>query len=134
MMNVRDRERFHQLHAAKLLTDWGTAVVAGGLLWWRLPLAALAVGFGPSIVVSLIFLSGRLDLALERIRMRPVAQAIAPQLSTYVNTLRLAGLALSWGGCWFHRVWLLPAGVIVILFGWLIAWQRGKSGRLEPGA
>jgi len=32
-MIVRDRERYHQLHPAKLLVDWGTAIAAGGLLW-----------------------------------------------------------------------------------------------------
>ena len=124
-MILRDRERYHQLHPAKLLVDWGTAFAAGGLLWYQRPLAAVAVGFGPSIVVSLIFLFGRLDEALETIRSRPVAQAIAPRLSVDVSALRFAGLALSWAGCWLHQVWLLPTGVIVIGGAWWLAWRRG---------
>jgi hypothetical protein len=122
-----DRERYHQLHPAKLLVDWGTAIAAGGLLWWGLPLTAVAVGFVPSIVATLVFLSGRLDHALEAIRNRPVARAIAPQLSADVNALRFAGLAVSWAGCWFHHFWLLPPGVFVILGGWSLAWWRGVT-------
>src|SRR5262245_48118053 len=128
-MNRRERERFHQLHPGKLLVDWSTAIVAGALLWQRRPLAAAAVGFGPSIVVTAVFLSGRLDRALEAIRARPLAQAVAPQLSADVNALRFAGLALAWAGCWFHRAWLIPAGPIVIIAGWWLAWRRGVSRR-----
>jgi len=124
-MTARDRERYHQLHPAKLLVDWGTAMVAGGLFWYRQPATAVAVGFVPSIAVSLFFLSGRLDDALETIRSRPGARAIGPQLGANVNALRFAGLAVSWAGCWFHHAWLLPAGVVVILGGWWLAWWRG---------
>jgi len=131
-MIVRDRERYHQLHPAKLFVDWCTAIVAGGLLWRRQPLAAAVAGFGPSIVVTLAFLSGRFDHALDRIRSQPVAQAIAPNLSTDINALRFGGLALSWGACWFHRAWLLPLGVLVIVGAWWLAWRRRVSD--HPGA
>ena len=126
-MIVRERERLHQLQPAKLLIDWSTAIVAGVLLWHRKPLAAAVVGFGPSIAVTLLFLSGRLDHSLEAIRSRPLAQTIAPQLSADVNALRFAGLGLSWAGCWFHHVWLIPAGLLVIVCGWWLAWRRGKA-------
>ena len=57
-------------------------------------------------------------------QLRPVGCAIAPQLSADVNALRFAGLAVSWAGCWFHHIWLLPSGVVVILGGWSLAWWR----------
>ena len=132
-MIVRDRERYHQLHPAKLLVDWGTAIAAGALLWWRQPLAAAAVGFGPSILVTLVFLSGRLDHALESIRRKPAAQAIGSKLSTDINVLRFAGLAVSWAGCWFHNGMLVPLGVFVIIGAWWLAWRRGVSDRRRAG-
>ena len=132
-MIVRDRERYHQLHPAKLLVDWGTAIAAGGLLWWREPLAAAAVGFGPSILVTLVFLSGRLDDALESIRSKPAGQAIGSKLSADVNLLRFAGLAVSWAGCWFHNAPLVSLGVFVILGAWWLAWRRGASDRQRAG-
>jgi hypothetical protein len=116
-MIVGDRARYHQLHPAKLLVDWGTAIIAGGLLWWRQPLAAFAVGFGPSIVVTSLFLSGRLDRAVESIKSRPFAQVIGPELSTDVNAVRFAGLAVFWAGCWFHHEWLIPGGLLIIIAG-----------------
>ena len=130
VMTSRDRERYHQFHPAKLLVDWGAAMVAGDLLWGRRPVSAVAAGFGPSILVTLAFLSGRLDHRLEAIRNRPAARAIAPELAAEVNTLRFAGLAVSWAGCRSHQPWLLPAGVFVIVSAWWLAWRRGV--RLRP--
>src|SRR5262249_33799775 len=60
-MTTQQRAQYHQLHPAKLLVDWGTAALAGSLLWQRRPVAAVVVGFGPSLLVTLLFLSGRLD-------------------------------------------------------------------------
>jgi hypothetical protein len=128
-MIIQDRERYHQLHPAKLLVDWSTAFAAGVLLWSRQPLAAIAIGFGPSIVITSVFLAGRWDRALEMIRCRPLARAIAPKLSASVNALRFLGLGMSWAGCWVHRAWLVPVGVIVIAGAWLLAWRRGVSER-----
>lgn len=126
-MTGPDRERYHQLHPAKLLVDWGTAIAAGGLLWWRQPLTAIVVGFVPSIAATLVLLSGRFDHALEAIQRKRVAHAITSQLSADINALRFAGLAISWAGCWFHHASLLPAGVFVILGGWWLAWRRGVT-------
>ena len=56
-----ERERYHQRYPAKLLTDWGTATLAGDLLWWRRWLLAIAIGFIRSITITAVFLSGRLD-------------------------------------------------------------------------
>jgi len=126
-MILQQRERFHQLHPVKLLTDWGTAALAGYLLWLRQPLAAVVVGFVPSILVTAVFLSGRLDRGLERIASRPVAQAVAQNLSAGINTLRFAGLAISWAGCWFQQAWWIPTGVLVIAGAWWFAWRRGVA-------
>lgn len=124
-MTARERELLHQLHPAKLLTDWSTAAVAGVLFWFRHPLAALAVGWGPSVLVTALFLSGRLDGALERLRERRTVRTVAPMLTADVNAIRFAGLALWWGGSWLHQWVLVPFGVLVVLSGWFLAYRRG---------
>src|SRR5262245_40949526 len=124
-MVPRERQRLHQLHTVKLLVDWGTAIVAGILLWRREPLAAIAIGFGPSIAVTLVFLTGRFDGALEAIRSRPVAPA-ASRLSADVNALRFGGLALAWAGCWVRLPWMIAPGLLVIATGWWLAWRRAQ--------
>jgi len=122
-----ERGRYHQLHPAKLAVDWANAIAAGALLWRRKPIAAAAIGFGPSILASIVFLSGRADRTLEAIRSRPLAQAIAPALSPMINAMRFAGLAVAWAGCWLHRAWLIPSGLAVILGAWGLAWRRGAD-------
>lgn len=125
-MTFRERERYHQLHPAKLLVDSSTVIAGGVLFWRRQSLAALAVGFVPAIAVTFVFLSGRLDRSLEAVRRRPLARAIAPALSADVNALRFGGLALAWAGCGFRRAWPIPAGLLVIVAGWWLAWQRSN--------
>jgi hypothetical protein len=125
-MTVAERARYHQLHPAKLVVDWSTAIAAGALLWRQQWLAALVVGFVPSIIITLLFMSGRLDSALERIRSQTAARALASHLTPDVNVLRFGGLALSWAGCVLHQPWLVPVGIMVILGAWLLAWERRR--------
>ncbi len=80
-MTRGDRTRLHQLHPVKLAVDWGTAAIAGTLLWRHDWLAAFAIGVVPSIVTTGVFLSGRFDEELEKIRNRPGARALAYGLS-----------------------------------------------------
>lgn len=123
-----DRSRYHQLHPAKLAVDWGSAAIAGALLWRHQWVAASAAGFGPSIVATTAFLSGRYDDALEEIRNRRGARSIAERLSAAVNTIRFGGLAVAWVGCWLHRPWWIPAGALVVAFGWWLAWRPAIVG------
>jgi hypothetical protein len=132
-MTLRERERYHQLHPAKLLVDSSTAIAGGVLFWRRQPLAALAVGFVPAIAVTLLFLSGRFDRSLEAVRNGPLARAIAPGLSADVNALRFGGLAMAWAGCGLRRAWPIPAGLFVILAGWWRAWRRGVARARAAG-
>ena len=118
-----DRTRLHQLHPAKLAVDWGTAAVAGALLWRHDWLSAAAAGVVPSIVTTAAFLSGRFDDALGKIRNRRGARSIADRLSPAVNAIRFGGLAIAWVGCWAHRPWAIPAGTLLVLFGWWLAWR-----------
>jgi len=83
-------------------------------------------GLRPGHRVTLVFLSGRLDRSLEAVRRRPLARAIAPALSADVNALRFGGLALAWAGCGFRRAWPIPAGLLVIVAGWWLAWRRSN--------
>jgi hypothetical protein len=116
-----DRTRFHQLHPAKLAVDWGTAAIAGALLWRHDWVAAVAMGFAPSILTTAVFLSGRFDDALGKIRKRRSARSIAQGLSPAVNAIRFGGLTVAWVGCWLHRPWWIPAGALVVAFGWWLA-------------
>jgi hypothetical protein len=122
-MRRGDRTRLHQLHPVKLLVDWGTAAIAGTLLWRGDWVAAVAIGTVPSIVTTAVFVSGRFDDALGKIRNRPGARSIAEGLSPAVNALRFGGLAVAWAECGLHRPRWIPAGTFVIMLGWWLAWR-----------
>ena len=89
-----------------------------------------AVGFGPSILVTALFLSGSADAALVRLRERRTVQTIAPMLTADVNAIRFAGLAVWLGGCWLQQWWWITSGVLSIAAAWLLAWWRGT--RVQP--
>src|SRR5262245_66054402 len=123
-MRRGDRTRFHQLHRVKLAVDWGTAAIAGALPWGHDWVAAVTVGVVPSIVTTAVFLSGRFDDALGKMRDWPRARSIAEALSPGINAVRFGGLAIAWVGCWLQRPWSIPAGTLVGAVGWRLAGRR----------
>jgi hypothetical protein len=123
---LRDRVLYHQIHPAKLLVDWGTAVAAGALLWQHRALPALIVGLGSPLAISFVFLLGAADRQLERLRTSYLGRTVAVHLAPDVNVLRLGGIGVLWGACWLHQAWLVLVGLAAILGGWLLAWRRGR--------
>jgi len=128
-MTRGDRTRYHQLHPAKLAADWGSAAIAGALLWRHHWVAAVAMGLGPPIVTTAAFLSGRFDDAVGEIRNRRGARSIAKRLSPAVNAIRFGDLAVAWVGCWLQRPWWIPAGALLVVVGWWLAWRRSSGGK-----
>jgi len=128
-MTRGDRTRYHQLHPAKLAADWGSAAIAGALLWRHHWVAAVAMGLGPPIVTTAAFLSGRFDDAVGEIRNRRGARSIAERLSPAVNAIRFGDLAVAWVGCWLQRPWWIPAGALLVVVGWWLAWRRSSGGK-----
>jgi hypothetical protein len=61
----RDRERYHQLHPTKLCR-LAYSDCRRHPLRWPLPLGAAVVGFGRSIAVTIVILSGRFDCTLSK--------------------------------------------------------------------
>ena len=127
-VTLGERTRLHQLHPAKLAVDWGTAIIGGVFLWRHDWVPAVAIGFGPPIVMSALFLSGGFDEALRRIRSRRAARSLARGLSPGVNAIRFGGLTVAWVGCWLHRSWWVPAGALLVAAGWWLAWRASTVG------
>ena len=117
-LDIRERILLHQVHPAKLATDWGTGLTAAWLFWdHRLP-AALIVGFLPSILMS-IYLVLRVDLT--RYRDSPLGRYFLSPRTRPGDPVRLFGLLLMWGGAWFNSILAAAAGLAVII----AAWGRG---------
>ncbi len=115
-MNRKERLLYHQIHPLKLATDVATAALATALLWAHHLGAAILVGFGPSILVTLALLRWA---NLESYRASGFGRYVARFMNRRVEAARFAGLVPLWGGAWLHRVGLVLAGVVWILGCWL---------------
>ena len=124
-MSFRDRVLYHQIHPVKLVTDCGTAIVAAVLLWRHELVAALAVGFVPSIVVTAILLRWA---DLEPYRTSAFGRYIQTFMTRRVETARFLGLVPLWVGAWYQSPLAIAAGIIWILGCWLSGlWDTKKS-------
>lgn len=115
-MNSAEKRLYHQIHPAKLLTDWSMMALALYLLWrrrWRL---ALIVTFVPSIIAS-YWLIRYADLAPYK--ESPFGHYVARSMTRSMEGVRFAGAGLMMLGAWQRRPWLLPVGLLIILAGWL---------------
>jgi hypothetical protein len=118
-MNPKEKYLYHQIHLLKLFADAGAAF--GGLYFlWRHQLAfALVVMLVPPVLVSLLLMR---YADLEPYRQSAFGKYIARSMSHAMEAVRLAGMAVTALGAWRHSVWIIVAGIVIVLFGWL----RGK--------
>lgn len=115
-MDMKEKVLYHQIHPAKLLTDWGTMAVALSLLWqhrWRL---ALIVAFVPSIIASYTLIR---YADLEPYKQSRFGAYIAGSMTRTMEGIRFLGAAVMMVGAWRRRGWMLPAGLLIILAGWM---------------
>jgi len=116
-MNRRERLLFHQIHPVKLGTDVATAAVSAILLWHHRLAAALAIGFIPSIVVSVVLVR---SVDLERYRRSAFGQYVARFMTRRVEVARLAGLIPLWGGAWLRSSTFVVLGAVWIVGCWFL--------------
>src|SRR5262245_44290099 len=115
-MKLEEKLLYHQIHPLKLFTDISTAAIALALLWKRRIAAALLVMFVPSVCVSLALMR---FAELERYKRTRFGRYVGRSMTRSMEALRFAGMAVMSLGAWFHRVWLIPLGVLIVLAGWL---------------
>lgn len=118
MLTNSEKSLYHQVHPLKLATDWGTGLLALYPFWLHHWLAALLVAFLPSILVSVLLIR---FTDLEKIRRSNFGKYIRLYMNNLMVVLRFGGYALMALGAWFHLLWLLVLGLLLILF----AWTRG---------
>lgn len=115
-MELRERILYHQIHPLKLAVDWATAIVAAVLLWRHELAPALAVGFVPSVLVSVLLIRGA-DLRAQR--DSAFGRYVAGWMTRGVEAARFGGLAIGWAGAWLHHPALVVIGVLWIVACWL---------------
>ena len=115
-MDRHDRLLYHQIHPLKLVTDVTTAAVAAVAFWHHAPFLAFAIGFGPSVLVTVALVTWA---KLDRYAASAFGRYIRRFMTRRVEAARLAGLIPLWGGAWAHRPVVMGFGGIWILCCWL---------------
>jgi hypothetical protein len=123
-MESSEKALFHQVHPAKLVTDWSTSLVAAAFLWQHQLLAALLVGLVPPVVASILVIR---FADLERLKASPAGRYVGRYMTRSMELVRSAGAGAFWAAAWFHSPWAMAIGIGVIV----LAWARG---RLWPGS
>ncbi len=123
-MTLQEKVLYHQIHPAKLLTDWGTSAISIYYFWQHEIVPALLWMFIPPVIASLIIIR---FVDLQPYKDSAFGCYIKQYMTNAMQAVRLAGLIPLIIGGWYHVIWLLPVGVLIILFGWL----RGMVGRFR---
>jgi hypothetical protein len=122
-VDLREKTLYHQIHPAKLATDWVTAFIAAYLLWRHDLIPALLIGFVPSIIATVLVVR---FADLERLKASSFGAYVGRYMTRAMEVVRSAGAIVFWLGAWFRKPEIMVAGILVIL----AAWARGK---LWPG-
>jgi hypothetical protein len=118
-MNLKEKYLYHQIHPFKLFTDIGAAFCSLCLLWRHQLAFALGVMLVPPLLVSFLLMQ---YADLEPYRGSAFGKYIARSMSHAMEAVRLAGMAVTALGAWHQSLWIIVAGIAIVLFGWL----RGK--------
>jgi hypothetical protein len=115
---------YHQIHPLKLLTDSTFGFAALRLLWRHRLRAALLTMFVPSILVSVLIIR---YVDLEPYKRSSPGRYVEQYMTREMQGVRLAGYLIMAIGAWHRRLWPVPLGLLVVLFGWFrgILFPRG---------
>jgi hypothetical protein len=117
-MDARSKALYHQIHPAKLLTDWATAALACAIFWRHGLLDGLLVGLIPPVVASWALVRWA---DLEPYRASRLGLYVGRHMTRAMELLRLAGIVVVWVAAWRHSPALMILGLLVIVG----AWSRG---------
>ena len=135
-MNVIDKTLYHQIHPFKMVTDVLAAFIAVYLIWLHLIIEGLVVGFIPSLAIS-FFMIRTMDF--EKQKQSKFGKYVKRYMGRGADTARSIGFLVMLGGGWFHMLWLIGLGFLVIIAAWLnglffkrqmpVAAEQGKRRR-----
>jgi hypothetical protein len=115
-MTRSDRMLFHQIHPAKLLTDFGTSFASTWLLWEQHWALWALVAFVPSIVMTGLLLR---FANLDALRRSWLGHYVAQHMSRAVVARRIVGQLVVWAAAAAHVPWLIPFGYFIVVWAWL---------------
>lgn len=115
-MAFQEKTLYHQIHPAKLFTDWSTGLIALYPFWHHNLIAALLIAFVPPIVASLIIVR---CADLEKYKQSAFGRYVRQYMTRAVEATRFIGYGIMAVGAWIHAAWAIPVGLLIITLAWL---------------
>ena len=87
-MRLQEKSLYHQIHPAKLFTDWSTALIALVPFWHHNLLLALLIAFVPSIIASRVIIR---FVDLEKYKQSPFGKYVKQYMTRTIEAIRFIG-------------------------------------------
>ncbi len=129
-MNIIDKTLYHQIHPFKMVTDVIAAFAAVYLLWIHSIVVGLVVGFIPSLAIS-FFMIRTMDF--EKQKQSKFGKYLKRYMGRGADTARSVGFLVMLGGGWFHMLWLIGLGFLVIIAAWMNGLVYKRQMPVESG-
>jgi hypothetical protein len=118
-LTPREKVLYHQIHPAKLSADIAAGLISLYLIWIHELALGILGGFVPSLVASAIVIR---YANIEKYAASPFGRYLAKYMSGTMQAVRFGGLFVAWFGAWYHMLWIIGAGLLIVI----LAWFRGK--------
>lgn len=115
-MSFKEKVLYHQIHPAKLATDW----LIGGLfayifLWHHQLLLGLIVAIIPSVIASMVVIK---YVNLNNYRSSVFGRYIKEYMTQLAQVARLVGAVVTGIATWYHNWALIIVGIIIVFIAW----------------
>jgi hypothetical protein len=127
-MTRREKALYHQIHPAKLVIDWISAIWALFLMWDGRVVLALIIGFVPAVLASILIIR---IVNLEPYKISPLGRYVAKYMGPYAQTLRMAGFVITLIGAYVHDSLLIAAGFALIIACWMWGYFAGTIASIR---
>jgi hypothetical protein len=125
-MTQQEKYLYHQIHPLKLLTDWTAGLLALYFFWRHDFVAAVLIALIPAIAVSQLLIN---FANLERQRASRFGHYVQRYMTRTMEALRLVGYIIMAAGAWYHALFFIGLGLLIILSAWLNGIASGQSSK-----
>ncbi len=115
-MNRTEKLLYHQIHPAKLATDWVCGLLSLIPFWNHEPMFGVLLAFVPSFAASYLMVRYVDVSAYKRTRF---GTYMAKHMSGTMQFVRMFGFILMILGAWYHDALVIVLGLALILLAWL---------------
>ena len=115
MITLQEKNLYQQIHPVRLITDWSAGIGACYLFWIQELWFGVALGFLPSLVISLLVFR---FADLEKIKNSKFGAYFQRTYNKTADLIRFAGFVILAGASWWHIVPAMVLGFLIIIGTW----------------